>query len=240
MNTLTTELMHYGVMGMHWGVRRYQPYPAAYDGDGRFIGRKALKKQVKADKAKVDQLTKDTSILGAALTNADSRLKKLGKKSQQVYSKYGDNPIDYTQMSNRDKRYHKKLRAATDSKHQIEEAYKRREKELQDAVSELKKKYGNENVRDIVYKTDKHGNKVVNERVIEGKDWLTSIAWSAVSLGAARGIGAPFAVLFAPSGRAHNGNFNEWNSYMANKLVTDRQYDAYKPGEKMIYNLTQK
>lgn len=33
-----TYLAHYGVKGMHWGIRRYQPYP---DGkSGKFIGRK--------------------------------------------------------------------------------------------------------------------------------------------------------------------------------------------------------
>ena len=36
------ELMHYGVRGMHWGIRRYQPYP---DGQsGTFIGKKQAKK----------------------------------------------------------------------------------------------------------------------------------------------------------------------------------------------------
>lgn len=32
------ELMHYGVLGMHWGIRRYQPYPKTGP-DGKFIGK---------------------------------------------------------------------------------------------------------------------------------------------------------------------------------------------------------
>ena len=31
---------HHGIMGMHWGIRRYQPYPGDYNGDGRFVGKK--------------------------------------------------------------------------------------------------------------------------------------------------------------------------------------------------------
>ena len=33
------ELIHYGIKGMHWGIRRYQPYPDGNTG-GKFIGKR--------------------------------------------------------------------------------------------------------------------------------------------------------------------------------------------------------
>lgn len=40
MNSYSKELMHHGVQGMRWGIRRYQPYGVGYDPQkvGKFIG----------------------------------------------------------------------------------------------------------------------------------------------------------------------------------------------------------
>lgn len=41
------ELKHYGVPGMKWGIRRYQPYPDGSSRKGRFTGKKKTRSKKK-------------------------------------------------------------------------------------------------------------------------------------------------------------------------------------------------
>lgn len=246
------ELMHYGVMGMHWGIRRYQPYPASYDGDGKFIGKKEFRKQFVRDRARVDELTKDASIAGAALTKAQSRAIKYGNKMHRAFKKdpnvkrnteeeaHGKNPAltQYSQLSEKSKKAYKKYSAADAAFKELVREHAILADKLTETVSELKKKYGDKNVRDVVYKPDKHGNMVVSERVTEGADWLMSVIASGVlgtviatmpgmgfGLSTIAGTALPIEAILRPRGRNAQGRYEAQEVYNQAKEIADDYFD---------------
>lgn len=149
MHSASEELFHYGVLGMHWGIRRYQPYPAAYNGDGKFIGRRALKKAIREDNQKAFDKQREAHYLGQAYLESARRTEKLEKKADRLSS-------SKSKIANRiGKRTAAKAELSKEISRQIKKEYDNSANELRSMVSDYKKRYGQENVKPITY--DKKG-----------------------------------------------------------------------------------
>lgn len=86
---MQSELTHYGIKGMRWGVRRYQNS----DGSLSEAGKKRVSKKYKreTDRARADVLRKDTKRQVDAYNKAADRMNKGGvdRFNKQQEKKYG-------------------------------------------------------------------------------------------------------------------------------------------------------
>ncbi len=77
-------LAHFGILGMRWGIRRYQPYPKDYKGSGREVGAAKTAALKSFKKAETGYL-KNWQVSGAE--KANKRISKLTKKQEKSHFK---------------------------------------------------------------------------------------------------------------------------------------------------------
>ena len=118
------ELYHYGIMGMHWGVRRYQPYPGDYHGDGKYTGRtnRQVKRTQRMAKKDAKRYANAKMYYGEGAGTRRKLLKaELDKKRKdpvykEAFDRYVEN-ADYASSAKRAKKERKTRDAAAGAKH---------------------------------------------------------------------------------------------------------------------------
>ena len=176
MNELSKELCHHGIMGMKWGVRRFQPYPKDYHGDGKYTG-----KQLKSARKQRHDVIAEATLAGRVRATA---AKKYGAAQTKAN-------IDMTKESRQ---------AANKAKREYDywdKNYRKTAEKAERVVTSLQKKYGNENIHDIPYH-----DSTISGRVFTKKQMVTKGALAAalvVTGPFVPGPGAAMALMTVPS-----------------------------------------
>ena len=170
------ELSHYGVIGMKWGVRRYQPYPDGHEGDGKYIG----KKEYKQDQKTARRISKNASMYGSSYEYASKRYEKLQKKSS--------NPT--------------KIEAARVARDRLKNTYDKYNEQALKHHQYLVNKYGSQHVSDI----RRNSQGIINERVTDAKEIAIAAAGTTIGtlagLYGTKAVGAPFRMVYIQSPRS--------------------------------------
>lgn len=174
-NDFTQYLCHYGIAGMKWGIRRFQPYPKDYNGGGKVVG----------EAAKAAKKERHNAIAKATLAgiNVKSTKKQYAKAVKNRIVKGGD-----TAKAN--------AKSARENYEYWQKEYTKAASEAKAIVRNLQKKYGKTLIRDIPYKDGIVQGKVFTKKQLAARGAIT-IA-SLVGGPFLPGLGAETALLAAP------------------------------------------
>ena len=166
---MDNELMHYGIKGQKWGVRRFQNE----DGTLTPAGRKKYRQEIKAENKKAFEYGRDATVAANAATYARNQQIKSRKKLDKALAK------DPEMLKKSTQKKYKRSLADIKSEKEMEKYAKETEARAKKHCDSLIKKYGSENVKALNYDNYKTKDGKVtqrlNEQVITGKEIVKAI-----------------------------------------------------------------
>ena len=207
----TESLKHYGVLGMKWGIRRYQNQ----DGTLTSEGKKRAKQEYKEDNKKAYELGKDATVAGYSTGRSMKRTIKLENKLDKLYEK------DPEALKRRTQKLRSKWDASSAATAILTDTYAKSRQKAEEHCKSLIEKYGDEAVKSIKYfdyqlpkgKYSPESIKVMKERTNKVSDYAAAAGLS-VGMSALMQIGGvPLIMLYTPKTADEKARQMEYSTY---------------------------